>query len=1156
MLKNYEVFLRDPRSYAIPNDGVAKIGEPRSPQEWEVLRYELESFVCDGEYERGLERILSAFLTNFQRAQQPAVWISGFYGSGKTHLARVLEYLWRDVEFPDGARARSLVTLPPDIRALLVELTRLGKPEGGLWAAAGKLAAGAGPVRPGLLSILFQSAGLPTQYPAARFVIWLKQNDYFDRVKDGVEARGKDFDAELRNLYVSPYLADALLDAIPGFATSSAEARSLLRNQYPAAPEIVLDISDDELRSTMRDVLHLQSTARGQLPLTLLILDELQQFIGDDPIRTLHVQDVVEECSARFGSRLLVVATGQSALQDTTQLQKLQGRFSVSVALSDLDVDKVVREVVLRKAPDKVAALKNLLDASSGEIDRQLAGTKIGSRPEDAADRVADYPLLPVRRRFWERALRSIDSLGTAGQLRTQLKIVHEATRGVANQVLGVVVPADALYWNLEANMLQTKALPRDVATIIQEIGLSGDDGPLRKRLCALIFLIGKLESGGPTETGVRATAETLADLAVGDLTVGSAALRQQVPVVLRDLVDHGRLLLVGDEYRLQTKESADWEDDYKVRYNRIFSDDARLASDRGTALRAAVAPALKGLAFIQGVSKTVRKFDPHFSADAPPNSTSTVPVWIRDEWSVSEKSVRDEAQAAGPDSSVVYVFLPRLASDDLKQALARAGAASETVKVRADPQTEGGKDARLAMASRAEMARGEVATLAGEVVSSARVFQGGGNEIAVDSFPKAVTEAVDAALIRLFPKFSIVDMNGWDKVVKRASEGAVDALSALGYGAEVDKHPSCQEVRQYVGGTGKKGVDVRKRFMDPPYGWPKDAVDGSLLALLAAGFLRATLDGQEVDARDLNQTQLGRTEFFIEGVVVSGLHRIEIRRLATAVGLSVKSGEEADAIPRVLERLVSVAQGAGGEPPQPEWVSLAALRDLQALSGKRQLVAVYEQREQLLACHQTWTGASEAIRERLPRWRRLEELLHHARDLPVPSEIQAQVDAIRTARSLLDNPDPVRPLVGQLAAALRHALREAHDRLRDARDREVGSLEASSEWPRLSPEEQQRLLKTNGLLPIPDLDVGTDEALLKTLEATPLRDWEERLVAVPARAAKTHEEAVKLLEPKAVKVRPRPATLKSVDDVGAYLDELRACLLNHIDAGNPVVIL
>ena len=103
MLLNRELFYRDPTSFAIPNDGVTEVFTPTTPQEWAVLRYELGAFVCEGEYRAGLERVLSSFLGHLGQPKQPAVWASGFYGSGKSHFVRVLQYLWQDLTFPDGA---------------------------------------------------------------------------------------------------------------------------------------------------------------------------------------------------------------------------------------------------------------------------------------------------------------------------------------------------------------------------------------------------------------------------------------------------------------------------------------------------------------------------------------------------------------------------------------------------------------------------------------------------------------------------------------------------------------------------------------------------------------------------------------------------------------------------------------------------------------------------------------------------------------------------------------------------------------------------------------------------------------------------------------------------------------------------------------------
>lgn len=900
-------------------------------------------------------------------------------------------------------------------------------------------------------------------------------------------------------------LAESLLAAYPNLADTQRQVRELIKTQFPN----VEDITDEELVETIGAVLALQTDKPDKIPCTLLIFDELQQFIGDDSNRTNHVQNAVEAVSSHFGSQILFVATGQAAITATAQLQKLQGRFTVRVMLSDNDVEWVVREVVLRKNQARVPELQQVLDRASGEISRHLNGARIGPTAQDQRDLIADYPLLPMRRRFWERVLRAIDTAGTAGQLRTQLRMVHEAARATANDPLGTAVPGDFIYEQQKPGMLSSGVLQRELAQLIEEQRDGTPDGELRARLCATIFLIGKLPSDGPSAAGVRATADMLADLLVRDLPAGSATLRQRIPQLLQELVDQSVLILADGEYRLQTRESKEWDSDYRGRYARIISDDSRIAGDRSDALRAAAEETLKGINPVQGQSKTPRKFDLHFGTNAPPTDTANIPVWVRDEWSVTERTVRDDAQAAGQESPTVFVFLPRRDAEALTTALARFAAANETLETRAMPTTEEGKDARSGMVSRRDAEQETLRSLIAEIIASARVFKGGGGEVSEGVLRDSVAKAIEGALVRLFPKFAMADHSNWGQVFNRVSQGSADPLGAIGYNGDVDKHPVCQELRAFVGATGRRGSEIQKRFLGAGYGWPKDAVDGALLALVAGGFLRAARGGQPQKVTEIGRAQIGQTDFFSEGVTVTTSQRVGIRGLCQQVGLPCKAGEEALAAPELLKRLAELAAEAGGSPPLPLPANSDQIGRLRALGGNEQLVEVYNQRDRLLAGYRQWSEARGEREQRLPAWRHLQDLLRHADGLPVVGELQPQLAAIESQRSLLSDPDPLAPLTTRLLDALRAALQGAAQRYGDAHRQALSELEQAAEWERLSAEQRWQILAAQNLDQHRTVRTGSDEELLATLEATPLMTLETRIAALPERVARAREAAI-----------------------------------------------
>src|SRR5262249_35167274 len=410
---NRELYFRDPTTIELLNNGVSKVSEiGHDERQIRTLRFELETFVCDGEYARGLERILRAYLDDLGRGEQKAVWVSGFFGSGKSHLVKVFRYLWEDYQFDDGATARSLVKLPAEITDLLKELSNRSKPLGGLRAAAGTLGAGSmDNVRLAFIQLVLRAAGLPENLAQAKFVLWLRSSGLEAKVNDVLKRQKRELSREVLSLKLSVPLAEALVSADPKYA-NAANAQAAIRAEFP-------DITAPTMAQAL-DFVEQVFGEHGKLPCTLLVVDEIQQFIGEKIQRAMDMQEIAEHCCTKLNQRLLLVGTGQSALNTTPSLQRLQARFAVRVQLPDADVESVIRKTVLRKKPEQESVISDCLNSNQGEVARHLQNTRFAASHDDDKFFVADYPLLPTRRRFWEKVLRNTDHSGTKAQLRSQ----------------------------------------------------------------------------------------------------------------------------------------------------------------------------------------------------------------------------------------------------------------------------------------------------------------------------------------------------------------------------------------------------------------------------------------------------------------------------------------------------------------------------------------------------------------------------------------------------------------------------------------------------------------------------------------------------------------------------------------------------------------
>lgn len=1144
-MNNRDIYQKDPATRKLVNEGVASVNDEKTSQALEVLRYELETFVCDGQYEKGMSHILETYLKNIDQAQQPAVWVSGFYGSGKSHLVKMLRALWVDTVFEDGATARGIANLPQGISDNFKELSTQAKRHGGLHAASGTLGAGAsGSVRLALLRIIFKSAGLPEQYPVARFVMWLKNEGIYDQVRAHVEQNGFDWNEELDNFYVAEGLHDALVQAKPKLFSSPVSCVETLNNLYP----YVQDISSDDMLKAIRQAL----TKDGKFPLTLVVLDEVQQYIGEDSQRSIDVQETVEACSKNIGGKLLFIGTGQTAVTGTSNLKKLEGRFTIRVELSDADVDAVIRQVILAKKPEAKTPIEQIMQTNLGEISRHLAGTTIGHRQDDIPHFPQDYPILPVRRRFWENTLRVMDQTGTDSQLRNQLSMVHKVIQTNLSEPLGHVVPADYLYFDSADKLLQSRILPRKVHEKTMTWNKGSEDEQLMARACGLVFLVNKLGSQN-NEIGIRPTIDTLADLLVEDLSRGSSSLRSKLP----SLLDKCELLMkVGDEYRIQTEESAAWSDEFLSQRSALSNEAHRIEAERDDRIRKRFGEMVRKLSLTQGSSKVTRDIYPVFDAQLPTDADQRICVWVRDGWSIDENSVRADSRQAGNQSPTVFVFIPKRSADDLRHHLIDYKAASATLDKRGVPNSPEGTEARAAMETTKQTAEGKIRELLEEAFSGARVFQGGGNEILGNDLQEMVLEASSNALQRLYPQFHTADHVGWSKVYEKAQKGAPDALKAVGDEGEPAKNPVCKAILGFIAG-GKKGADIRTQFESSPCGWSRDAVDGGLQVLLVAGLIRAQDErGQTLDPKELERKTIGKVMFKVESATVTTTQRIQIRKLLQKVGLSAKQGEELAYIPQFLQKMVELADQAGGEAPKPARPDTGFLDEIRLSAGNEQLIALYNQRDELGSSIDNWNDLAECITQRWTNWTVLKRLMHHATDLKDAEVAVVQIKTIEQQRQLLEEPDLVAPLIANLTQLLREELNRLHSDYQQKHAVGMRLLDDDENWRKLEPEQRHQLLAEEKLTlnDMPKIQVATTEEVIQTLGAITLGALEDRVKSLSSRFDAVLLASAELMQPQAKRISLPTQTITSESEMEEWLTEAKKRISSALEQG-PVII-
>jgi hypothetical protein len=323
----------------------------------------------------------------------------------------------------------------------------------------------------------------------------------------------------------------------------------------------------------------------------------------------------------------------------------------------------------------------------------------------------------------------------------------------------------------------------------------------------------------------------------------------------------------------------------------------------------------------------------------------------------------------------------------------------------------------------------------------------------------------------------------------------------------------------------------------------------------LAAGHIKATdSSSKPVDAKSLDRAKLTQASFQRESINITPPQLIKIRSLFSAVGVPCQPKEELIKVPALLAKLREQAAKAGGQPPAPEAPKLTVIETIEAQTGNAQLLELFSRYDELVGHSKSWTKTADDIAKRLPVWRKLNDLLRHAKALGPYATLKAEVDAIEAQRCLLADPDPVRPLLDKTVDLLRQALNAKLAAFQQTFDQQQAQLQADADWNKLTEPQQAELNTMHNLMGSSALEIGTPEQLQDALDDCDLDHWVSRTQALPNRFEAARHAAIQLLKPNVVHVALPKRTLNDEAELKAWLLEVETLLNAKLKQG-PVAL-
>lgn len=549
-----------------PINGVIKADQRDAGSIWQ----ELDEYVVTHQLAEYFRKFFDAYLAAMDNPNNPVltdhmgVWVSGFFGSGKSHFIKILSYLLENHEAvnPETGEKRRAVAFFDEHKVkdplLLADIQRATRGSADVILFNIDAKADSKSDRDAILQVFLRvfnekqgfSGDAPHIAEMERFLV--SRNAY------------QAFQDEFQRIHGSPWVAER--DAFDFLRDEVIEALAVALKMTTASAGKWFDEAKGNFTINIEGFAKL---LRGYLETKpanhriVFLADEVGQFVGANTQLMLSLQTITEQLGTLCNGRAWVIVTSQEDIDAaigeankarSQDFSKIQGRFHTRLSLASSNTDEVIGERLLAKTEDAHVALRDAFESKGDIINNQLSfvGNSMVMRSyRDTVDYVANYPFAPYQFTLLQKIFEAIRKVGATGQHlsrgeRSLLDAFQSAAKINADRGIDALVPLYDFYPSIES-FLDT-AVKRAIDQAAEDASLEPQD----IRLLKVLFLIRHIADV------IKPTIDNLATLCLREIDTDKLQLKREIQQSLERLERQRLVNRNGDQWFFLTNEERD----------------------------------------------------------------------------------------------------------------------------------------------------------------------------------------------------------------------------------------------------------------------------------------------------------------------------------------------------------------------------------------------------------------------------------------------------------------------------------------------------------------------------------------------------------------------------------------------------------------------